>query len=298
MVVKFMGICYNDKKFGKQGMIMELQWILQPVLGAVIGCFTNYIAIKMLFWPFREIRLFGWKLPFTPGMIPKRRKDIARAVGQVISNHLLEKDDIIKVLTDDSTVEAIRTGILNYRVNVPATEESESSVGSMVADIVLKMNVKNVVTQQIMNYVQTKMAGNFIGKFIGKNMIQEISEQIGEWVESYLQKEGREVIQNAINQEIAEMADMPVSDILAKYGVELEQAERVIDNKYREIVGANCEQILNHINIADMVEEKINAMDIEEMEKLLLQLMKKELNAIVYLGALIGFVLGMLGLLF
>ncbi len=50
-----------------------------PVLGAVIGYFTNYIAVKMLFRPYRPVRLGRWTLPFTPGVIPRRKGDLARA---------------------------------------------------------------------------------------------------------------------------------------------------------------------------------------------------------------------------
>ena len=44
--------------------------------------------------------------------------------------------------------------------------------------------------------------------------------------------------------------------------------------------------------------DKINSMDVMEMEKLVLQVMKKELDAIVNLGAVIGLVLGLVNLLF
>ena len=45
-----------------------MDWILEPFIGAVIGCFTNFIALKMLFRPYQEVKIFGRKLPFTPGM--------------------------------------------------------------------------------------------------------------------------------------------------------------------------------------------------------------------------------------
>ena len=47
-----------------------------------------------------------------------------------------------------------------------------------------------------------------------------------------------------------------------------------------------------------MVEKKINDMDVEEMERLVQSVMKKELSTIVNLGALIGFVLGLFNLIF
>lgn len=50
---------------------MIIKYIAGPVIGAVIGYFTNFIAVKMLFHPKKEIKVFGHKLPFTPGAIPK-----------------------------------------------------------------------------------------------------------------------------------------------------------------------------------------------------------------------------------
>ena len=51
-------------------------------------------------------------------------------------------------------------------------------------------------------------------------------------------------------------------------------------------------------HIDHIVEEKVNQMDVLEVEEVLLGIMKKELNAVVNLGAVIGFVIGLLNLLF
>ena len=44
------------------------------ILGAIIGGVTNMIAIKMLFHPFKPYYIFRFRIPFTPGLIPKRRE--------------------------------------------------------------------------------------------------------------------------------------------------------------------------------------------------------------------------------
>ena len=50
---------------------MEILKVILPVLvGATIGYFTNFLAIKMLFRPRKEVRIKGVRLPFTPGIIP------------------------------------------------------------------------------------------------------------------------------------------------------------------------------------------------------------------------------------
>ena len=65
------------------------KYIATPLIGAVIGYVTNWIAVKMLFRPRKEIRVFGKRLPFTPGVIPRGQGRLARAVGNVVETQLL-----------------------------------------------------------------------------------------------------------------------------------------------------------------------------------------------------------------
>ena len=71
-----------------------LEKLAGPVIGALIGYCTNYIAVKMLFYPKKEIRIFGHKLPFTPGAIPKGKPRLAKAIGNIIAEDLLTEEDI------------------------------------------------------------------------------------------------------------------------------------------------------------------------------------------------------------
>ena len=77
-----------------------LHYIAGPLIGAVIGYFTNYIAVKMLFHPHEEKRIFGKRLPFTPGVIPKNKPRLAHAIGEAVANVLLTKEDIAGLITD------------------------------------------------------------------------------------------------------------------------------------------------------------------------------------------------------
>ena len=48
----------------------------------------------MLFYPKKEIRIFGHKLPFTPGAIPKGKPRLAKAIGNIVAEDLLTEEDI------------------------------------------------------------------------------------------------------------------------------------------------------------------------------------------------------------
>ncbi|MER1999301.1 MAG: DUF445 family protein [Lysinibacillus sp.] len=58
-------------------------------IGAIVGAATNYMAIKMLFRPYKPIYFNRWRLPLTPGLIPKRREDLAIQLGKTVSDYLL-----------------------------------------------------------------------------------------------------------------------------------------------------------------------------------------------------------------
>jgi uncharacterized membrane protein YheB (UPF0754 family) len=75
-----------------------------PLIGALIGWLTNYIAIKMLFHPRKEVRLF-----FIPvqGVFPKRQKALARKLGQIVSEELVSAQDVTAHLKEKATSEAV-----------------------------------------------------------------------------------------------------------------------------------------------------------------------------------------------
>lgn len=80
----------------------SLYQILIPTLvGAAVGGFTNLLAIKMLFHPLAPIYIGKWRLPFTPGLIPKRREEIAEKLGDLVIRHLISTDRLQKKITDD-----------------------------------------------------------------------------------------------------------------------------------------------------------------------------------------------------
>lgn len=81
--------------------------IFMMIIGALIGGVTNVIAVKMLFHPFKTYYIFNKRVPFTPGLIPKRRAEIADKIGQVVEEHLLTESMIQSKLNATATRTAI-----------------------------------------------------------------------------------------------------------------------------------------------------------------------------------------------
>ncbi|MEO3706705.1 DUF445 domain-containing protein [Trichormus azollae] len=72
-------------------------YILPPILGGFIGYFTNDIAIKMLFRPYRPIYILGRRVPFTPGLIPANQDRLAKNISNTIMGSLLTPDELQKL---------------------------------------------------------------------------------------------------------------------------------------------------------------------------------------------------------
>ncbi|MFO7317729.1 MAG: DUF445 family protein [Bacilli bacterium] len=68
--------------------------LFMAIVGAIIGSATNFLAIKMIFRPYKPMYIGKWKLPFTPGLIPKRRGELARQIGITVNDYLLTPDVI------------------------------------------------------------------------------------------------------------------------------------------------------------------------------------------------------------
>ncbi len=77
---------------------MNLELLSLPFIGAFIGYFTNYVAIKMLFLPRKPYYIFGFKVPFTPGLIPKKRDELVDKIAEVVANRVINKKDIVRYI--------------------------------------------------------------------------------------------------------------------------------------------------------------------------------------------------------
>lgn len=92
--------------------------LLLGVVGAIVGAATNYMAIKMLFRPYKPIYFKKWRLPLTPGLIPKRRGDLAVQLGKTVSEYLLTPDTIKKKFLSKE----VRSNVLHFAQQKVAQE--------------------------------------------------------------------------------------------------------------------------------------------------------------------------------
>ncbi|KIX91412.1 membrane protein [Staphylococcus microti] len=126
--------------------------LFMMVIGAVIGGVTNMIAVKMLFHPFKAYYIFGRRVPFTPGLIPKRRGEIAVKIGQVVEDHLLTESLIREKLNAPEMRQTIRQTVANQ---VARLQQDDMTIQRLAEHF--DIDVVNTSNQWIDQFVSDKL---------------------------------------------------------------------------------------------------------------------------------------------
>ncbi len=90
-----------------------MKYVLLPIIAGLIGWFTNYIAVLMLFRPRNPIHILGFKLQ---GIFPKRQKYLAEQLGELVAEQLLSSDDIKEKLMGGENLEEI-IRLVEYKID-------------------------------------------------------------------------------------------------------------------------------------------------------------------------------------
>ncbi len=287
------------------------EYITAPIIGGIIGCFTNYIAVKMLFYPRREIRIFGHVLPFTPGAIPKGKSRLADSIGNAVATTLLTKQDIEDMLLSPKIEEEVADAVIKHLKNglkpeicglSGITEErydekKEELIALMSRKIVESIDVRDLMEKHGTEYLKQKIYSHTLGKLVSSERIESIAASIADDLQAILDEKGDEHVLAIIAEKMDDADEKSVEEILLYAGMKDERLRTGVIETYRRISTDNVDKLLSHMDIATVISEKINSMEVEELERLILTVMKKELRTIISLGALIGVILGLLNCL-
>ena len=135
------------------------------------------------------------------------------------------------------------------------------------------------------------LGGNIVARFLG--MLREPAEHfLANNINTMLKNNGEEIVSNMVGGEVEGFLNKPVCKLLEGHDDQLMQAVNMVESIYRSIINDHLPKILESIDISKIVRERINEMDVNETEKLIFQVMDKELKAIVWLGAGLGFIMG------
>jgi len=133
-------------------------------ISATIGWITNWVAIKMLFRPHKEINFGLFKIQ---GLIPKRKAEIGSGIANIIQNELISVKDVIS--------------------NIDREEFSKRLNSSI--DRVLEKNLKGKVKEKfpvLQMFFSDRMAKDVSNTI--KDIIMENQEKIFEIFSNYAEE--------------------------------------------------------------------------------------------------------------
>ncbi|GAA0863318.1 DUF445 domain-containing protein [Paraclostridium tenue] len=183
--------------------------LIMGIIGGIIGYITNKLAIKLMFRPIVPIKIPILNLEII-GLIPKRKKEIAVKIGEIIQDEFISLDDILKDLVTD--------------------EDKEKAV----------------------DYIKVKV----------RTIIDEKAALIPSYIKSIIKGYIDEIIEKEVNDSIDELS------------------EEIIQKAHQRV------------NIKEIVENKVNDLDLIELENIILSVADKELKHIELLGLILGFLIG------
>ncbi len=305
-------------------MSIELSYLLGPAVGSLVGYVTNDVAIRLLFKPTRPKYIFGMKVPFTPGLIPKERGRIAEAVGNSISENLMNKEVLEKNLLSEDMLTKIGTEydtfvarqkvngetlrvFLSHYISSQDLEMIQSDAGGELASQIhsrlADSNLGNMLAHAAVEHAISKMENSLLGFAFNAEqfliLLQEPAEHLlSKHINQIISNDSEEIVANLIDQESGKLLDTPVCDLLKGHDEQLIQLRHILIDGYRQVISVHLPKILSTIDISRIIRDRINEMDIEEGERILLEVMDKELRAIVWLGALLGGIIGIVNSLF
>ena len=238
---------------------------------------------------------------------------IRSAAEEFIATQQRNNETVSQFLGHYLSKEEIDT--ISRNINQSITKQTyeklaDSSVGEKVAHIAIDHVAQKLTiggAQELLSGIGGALGGlggmaaglfggNIVAKFLG--MLRDPAEHfLAKNINTMLRDNGEEIVSNMIGGEVDNFLSKSVSNLLEGHEEQLAQAVNTIESIYRILITEHLPKILQSIDISKIVRERINEMDVNETEKLIFQVMDKELKAIVWLGALLGLVMGSVNIL-
>lgn len=296
---------------------MNLEFLIGPLVGGLIGYITNGIAIKMLFRPLRPLYLFGKRVPFTQGIIPKERDRIAHSVGEVVARELINQETLKENLLSQEMYTKIERSIEEWFISQKKSKKTvrqilcEMSTPKVIEDLsdtlkekVTDLSYKKVVDLDIASSLSESACKEIKGQlgmfamFMNDSMIETAKLKIEELINKMIEEKAEDMIYDVIDKEGDKLLDTSIETVAEHIEEYLPKIKYILMKQYTAVVETQLGDMLEGLKIEKIVEDKIKAFDMLELEKLILDIMDKELKAIIWLGAVLGVIMGTIMSLF
>lgn len=288
---------------------MELLSLLSgPLVGAVIGYITNDIAIRMLFRPHKAVYVFGHRLPFTPGIVPRRKDQLAKILGDAIVEKFFNADDLEIIFTDgiadavadqllellesETTLEGLRQELLPQ-----AEEKLEAELCVRIQAAVCTSQLPEVFAREGVRMAANRLGNGPAGQAVASGLAGAAGPLAHE-IREFIIQHGHEYVLPLLKSELERLCAAPLSQLTGELtGEDREKLRETIRGLYLRFMRRHVRPIVESIDVGGMITEKIVLMSSEEVEDLVLTVVRRELRLVVLFGAFVGAIIGAVNIL-
>ncbi|MBF8984188.1 DUF445 family protein [Lutibacter sp. B2] len=171
-----------------------MKLLILAIVGAVIGWSTNILAIKLIFRPLNSIRIpiIGIEVQ---GLIPKRKKEIAKSIGEIVETELISIREIIdKMVTKGNREDLISNlkirveSVLEKKLPVFIPSTFKDMIGEYVNEIIDKEGNKAI--DEIIDKMTTRAVENIkVAEMVEEKINEFPLEKLEEIILSIAKKE-------------------------------------------------------------------------------------------------------------
>lgn len=295
-----------------------LEYIMPVLMGGVIGCITNDLAIRMLFHPRKAIYIGSWRVPFTPGLIPSQKERIARSIGKVVGSQLLSADAIRELALNDQTIAQLEAGVKNTlrrlakedetiralleRSIAPETIDAATNMlcekgSKLLMDKLLAGQISRSIAGEVISLLQEKVKGTIFTHMVDEKLLSALQEALAELIQRKLAERGPELVRREISGTVQHLLDTSLCDLASPCIDRMDEIAALVTSAYRVLLCDHLEKVLSAVDVAAIVEAKVRSFSSAQLEALIFGMMNRELKAIVWLGGVLGALMGAVNLL-
>lgn len=280
-----------------------LSYLLPPLIGALIGYITNDIAIKMLFRPYEPIMLGRFRLPFTPGIVPRRLKDLALLLGREVEARFFNADDLEILFSSDEFAHAVaenltdalydvRTSLCLTMEKLEASEEYGGAIRTAKAELAARIaqaaagyDYAPLIVSAAQSIAEKRGSG-------GKNLLISMAPTLSDAIRQYFADSGSETLAPVIEEFLVDFGDRPVNRILTESVPDKALLTAAFQALWLRFMAHSVRPVVESIDVGGMITDKLRDMRPRDVEALVLSVVRREFRYVVWLGALLGAVIG------
>lgn len=269
----------------------ELFVKLSPLVIATLhGYGAAWLAVRMLFRPRRPIYLFGRRLPLTPGMLPKERERFIEALSTVISQHLLDietiSDEIAKLDLEGEITTIARREYMTHSQSESTIQLVAEHLRERLFHLRDSVETRSEIARELRVIVETEIGRRFS---LFRRMV----------VDYFLDEAA---LNRIVGDSIKQLADRIVDSLYVRTTIAQAMAQ-IPENIFGDGQGvggsaAAVNQFVSllseRLDLRAIMTNRLNALSNEEIENLVMATAGREIRAIVWFGAGIGLIVGVI----